>query len=73
MEEPTMRLRGNFTTTTKGVFTVDVTCEISNIELSPDKMDIAQDLINANLSKLHDEVKKVALSKGYVEAAIEQK
>lgn len=74
MENPTLRLRGNFTTTTKGVYSVDVTAEIGGIDITDkDAVQNAMTLIEGNLSELHDKVKEVAESKGYVPALIEQK
>lgn len=71
---PTLRLRGNFTTTTKGVYSVDVTAEIGGIDITnPEEMQKAMALIEGNLSELHDKVKDVAESKGYTSALIEQK
>lgn len=71
---PTLRLRGNFKTTTKGVYSVDVTAEIGGIDVTnKEEMQKAMSLIEGNLSELHDKVKDVAESKGYKPEIVEQK
>lgn len=70
--KPTVRVRANFSVTTKGVYTPDVTVEISDIDITSDALENALTLVEGTLSELHDKVVDVAESKGYTSCCVVQ-
>lgn len=65
-QEPIVRYRANFSVTTKGVYTPDITVEITG---NPDEISKLE--IDKRLDELYESVSKVAESKGYVKPRIE--
>ena len=70
--KPTIRYRANFTTTAKGIYTPDVTVELSGVDTDVD-FEATKSTIETQLSELFDATSKVAESKGFVRAVVEQK
>lgn len=70
--KPTIRYRANFTVTTKGIYTPDVTVEVSGVDIAAD-FEATKSTIETQLSELFDATSKVAESKGFVRAVVEQK
>lgn len=65
-QKPVIRYRANFSVTTKGVYTPDVTVEITG-----NSDEISSFEIDKMLGELYESVSKVAESKGYVKPKIE--
>lgn len=72
MEKPTIRYRANFSVTAKGIYTPEVTVEVSNVP-EEDEFELTREVIEHQLSELYDTVAKVAESKGFVSVVVEQK
>lgn len=71
--DPQIRYRANFSVTSKGVYTPDVTVEISNASSDDLSFEYSQKVIEEQLSQLYDIVAKVAESKGFSKVVVENK
>lgn len=70
--KPTIRYRANFTTTAKGIYTPDVTVELSGVDTDAD-FEATKSIIETQLTGLYETVCKVAEKEGHVRAIVEQK